>query len=75
VRPFGLHKGAIVPTALSEAPDGALVLAMGDDRTDEDLFSVLPEDSVSIHVGPKTSVARLRVEDPAQARAFLRSLV
>jgi trehalose 6-phosphate synthase/phosphatase len=42
VRPFGLHKGAVVPAALEDAVDGTLVLALGDDRTDEDMFAVLP---------------------------------
>jgi trehalose 6-phosphate synthase/phosphatase len=49
-------------------------MAVGDDRTDEDLFRVLPEGSITIHVGPKPSVAALRVEDQTAVRAFLKRL-
>jgi trehalose 6-phosphate synthase/phosphatase len=75
VRPFGLHKGVIVSDALANAPEGTVVLAVGDDRTDEDLFRVLPESSIVIHVGmKKPSVAQLRLADQAAVRAFLKKL-
>jgi trehalose 6-phosphate synthase/phosphatase len=75
VRPFGLHKGVVVPDVLERAEQGTLVLALGDDRTDEDLFSVLPKESVTLHVGPRASIAGLRIEGPEQARAFLARLL
>jgi trehalose 6-phosphate synthase/phosphatase len=75
VRPFGLHKGVVVPAAIEDALEGTLVLALGDDRTDEDMFAVLPKDSVALHVGARPSVAALRVDNPAQARAFLARLL
>jgi trehalose 6-phosphate synthase/phosphatase len=53
----------------------ALVVAVGDDRTDEDLFAALPESGISIHVGPSASRARYRVEGVARARELLRALI
>jgi trehalose 6-phosphate synthase/phosphatase len=71
VRPHGIHKGLVVSQVLSSAPPGTLLLAMGDDRTDEDLFAALPEGSLSVHVGPAESRAALRIADVRAARAFL----
>jgi trehalose 6-phosphate synthase/phosphatase len=75
VRPHGLHKGRIIPPIAATAPAGSLLTAMGDDRTDEDLFAALPHDAVAIHVGPGHSTAALRLRDVPAARAFLRSLL
>ncbi len=74
VRPHGVHKGLVLSTVLEDVEKGALVLAIGDDRTDEDLFARLPPDSVSIHVGPNESRAELYLPDPTAVRAFLRAI-
>jgi trehalose-6-phosphatase len=50
------------------------VLAMGDDRTDEDLFAALPPDSISVKVGPGPTQARFRIDGVPAARALLQSL-
>jgi trehalose 6-phosphate synthase/phosphatase len=75
VRPTGVHKGLIVADVLRHASPGSVILALGDDRTDEDLFSALPPGSIAVHVGPRESVAPVRLPDVATARAFLRDLV
>lgn len=75
VRPHGVHKGLIVDRALAREDDPrAVVLAMGDDRTDEDLFAAMPEDGVSVHVGPSASRAAVRLANPASARRMLDSI-
>jgi trehalose 6-phosphate synthase/phosphatase len=74
VRPSGIHKGLIVGDVLRHAVPGCLILALGDDRTDEDLFTALPPGSIAIHVGPRESLAPVRLPDVATARAFLRDL-
>ncbi len=51
------------------------MVAMGDDRTDEELFTALPPESVSIVVGERPSRARYRVRDAWEARAFLGKLL
>ena len=39
LRPCGVNKGTIVPPLVAAMPAEALIVALGDDRTDEDLFS------------------------------------
>ncbi len=75
IRLQGLHKGKIVSPALADAPPGCAVLAMGDDRTDEDLFAALPPGGFAIHIGPTSSRATYRLKDPAAARGLLRELL
>ncbi len=75
VRAMGVNKGIVVPRLLSESPPEALVVAMGDDRNDEDLFAALAGRGISIHVGEGTSQAGLRVKNIAGARRLLASLL
>jgi trehalose 6-phosphate synthase/phosphatase len=75
VRPRGVNKGVLVAPLLEGAPAHTLVVAMGDDCTDEDLFAALPPGAVSIHVGPDPSRAQFRVADVASARQLLAALV
>ncbi|MEO2006501.1 MAG: hypothetical protein ABGY41_20660, partial [Candidatus Poribacteria bacterium] len=58
-----------------EAPPGALVVAMGDDRTDEELFAALDGKGTAIHVGGGTSRAEIRVTNVEAARALLSTLL
>ena len=74
VRPHGVHKGLIVDR-LKATAEGARMVALGDDKTDEDLFAALPGDGVAIHVGPKPSRAQYRVLDAVAARKLLWALV
>jgi len=75
LRPHGLHKGLVVERALQDARTDARVVALGDDRTDEDLFAALPEGALAIHVGPTQSRAPWRLASVETARAFLRHLL
>lgn len=75
VRPHGLHKGRVVEPIVAAVPPGSVVAAMGDDRTDEDLFAALPPEAVAIHVGPGHSATAIRLPDVAAARALLLSLL
>jgi trehalose 6-phosphate synthase/phosphatase len=71
VRPHGVNKGRAVQQVLAHAAPGTLLLAVGDDRTDEDTFAALPEGAIAIHVGPAPSRAALRLRDVASVRALL----
>ena len=51
------------------------MLAIGDDRTDEDLFAAVPADGITVRVGPGPTRARFRLESVAAVRSLLRSLV
>jgi trehalose 6-phosphate synthase/phosphatase len=75
VRPRGLHKGLVVARALARAAEGTAVVAIGDDRTDEDLFAALPPSALGIHVGGGVSRAVYRLPDPAAVRRWLRSFL
>jgi trehalose 6-phosphate synthase/phosphatase len=74
LRPHGLQKSRIVEMAVQAAPPDAMLLAMGDDSADEDLFAALPPRSVTIHVGATPSNAGLRVGQWSKARALLARL-
>jgi trehalose 6-phosphate synthase/phosphatase len=63
-------KGAVV-SRMEELWPADFRLAVGDDRTDEDLFERLSPDAWSIHVGEGPSLARFRVKDPFAVRALL----
>ena len=52
-----------------------MILAIGDDRTDEDLFAALPPEAITIRVGPGKTKARFRLESVPAVRALLPSLV
>jgi trehalose 6-phosphate synthase/phosphatase len=74
VRLRAVNKRAAVQLALADAPADTLALAIGDDRTDEDMFAALPESAISIRVGKGQSIAKLHLESPAQVLAFLQQL-
>ncbi len=75
LRPRGVNKGVIARRVATSAAPGALIAALGDDATDEDLFAALPPGAIAIHVGPRQSRAPIRLAGVAEARAFLRGLV
>jgi trehalose 6-phosphate synthase/phosphatase len=74
VRPHGVDKGTLAKKLVREAGAGARVLALGDDRTDEDLFAALPDDAVRVHVGTGDTLACWRVADWRAARRWLAEL-
>jgi trehalose 6-phosphate synthase/phosphatase len=75
IRPAGIHKGLIVTRLLAETAPDALVVAVGDDVTDEDMFAAVPAPGLTVHVGPRTSNASLRLRDVAACRAFLQGIL
>jgi trehalose 6-phosphate synthase/phosphatase len=74
IRAHGINKGRIVPAIQARLP-GALIVAIGDDRTDEDLFAALPPEAVAVHVGTLNSRAGLRLTGVRQVRALLQQLL
>ncbi len=80
VRARGVNKGVYLEGVLAAAaPDPGIILAAGDDATDNDLFRVLPDGSIAIHVGGIRQGARRTpleheyvVESPAALRSALR---
>jgi len=74
IRQQGINKGIVIPE-LEKSTGAELILAIGDDRTDEDMFSALPANGVGIHVGLGRTHATYRLADPAAVMAFLRSIL
>jgi trehalose 6-phosphate synthase/phosphatase len=52
----------------------AFTLAIGDDATDEDMFSVVPSDAYSIKVGPGRTTAHYRLQTPSEVLHLLQRL-
>lgn len=75
VRLRTVNKGQIVSGVIALSQPSAQVLAIGDDRTDEDLFAALPEGGISIHVGAGASRAQYSLKGPAAVRRLLSDLL
>lgn len=71
LRAAGVDKGRYV-SSLDLA--GAFVLAIGDDRTDIEMYGALPPDAISVHVGDDGERNRYRVDAPTEVRALLDAL-
>ncbi|MGI5908611.1 MAG: bifunctional alpha,alpha-trehalose-phosphate synthase (UDP-forming)/trehalose-phosphatase [Christensenellales bacterium] len=55
--------------------DYGFILGVGDDRTDEDLFTALPEDAFTIKIGLENTAARYRLKSWQSTRALLQKLI
>jgi trehalose 6-phosphate synthase/phosphatase len=75
VRPRDANKGRVARDILTTVDEGEDVVAIGDDRTDEDLFAALPASALTIHVGGGVSRARYALPDSAAVRRFLQGFV
>ena len=76
VRASEANKGHFVRWLLHTHPlrDDEVIVAFGDDETDEEMFSALPENAITIKVGPGNTVARYRIESQRQLLPFLNRL-
>lgn len=74
-RPAGVHKGLVVTRLQQGLTRQDLVVALGDDTTDEDMFAALNPGHLGVHVGPRPTGARFRLKDVAASRAFLRGIL
>jgi hypothetical protein len=75
IRPHGVHKGRILPPLSPEREARTTIVAIGDDRTDEDLFTSLPPDAISVKVGPGATRVGFRLDSTSSVRALLQMLV
>jgi trehalose 6-phosphate synthase/phosphatase len=75
IKPVGINKGKAVMHWLEKKNKWDFILAMGDDWTDEDIFSVIPETAWNIKVGftPYTG-AKYFLESSEKARKLLKTL-
>lgn len=74
IKKAGINKGRAALRWLSKRnPD--FILALGDDRTDEDVFAVLPDKAYSFKVGLVPSKARFNLDSVKEVRLLLKELL
>jgi trehalose 6-phosphate synthase/phosphatase len=69
-----VHKGKAASHLLDRVPQADFVLAIGDDRTDEDIFSIIAPEQWTIKVGTGFSAARFSLSTPADVMELLLDL-
>ncbi len=74
IRSAGISKGRAVLNWLKKRK-WDFILAIGDDRTDEEMFATLPEYAYTIRVGIVPSRAKYNVPSPYDVRRLLKALV
>jgi trehalose 6-phosphate synthase/phosphatase len=74
VRYAWANKGEVAAHLAAGYRRKSFVLAIGDDRTDEDLFGRLPRSAWTIRVGTGSTSARFRVAGPRDVKRLLRRL-
>jgi trehalose 6-phosphate synthase/phosphatase len=75
VRAIEADKGVFAGAFLDARAQRSVAFAIGDDRTDEDLFTALRGRGVSIKVGPGPSAADFAIATQAQVLPFLTRLL
>ena len=73
IRNGGVSKGTATLYLLAKS-EYDFILALGDDWTDEDMFSALGDDAFSIHVGPNRSRARFVIRNTKEVIRLLEDL-
>jgi trehalose 6-phosphate synthase/phosphatase len=75
VRLRGVSKSVVAQRVAGEAGLTTAIVAIGDDRTDEDLFRALPASSITVAVGRPWTSARFHLGDHRAVRRILRWLI
>jgi trehalose 6-phosphate synthase/phosphatase len=75
VRLRGVSKGVVAQRVEAEIGPGTVIVAIGDDRTDEELFRALPPSSLTVAVGRTCTSATFHLDDYRAVRRILRLLV
>ena len=71
VKPVWAHKGEAFQRLLAACSEPDFLFAVGDDRTDEDLFEHMQSEAWTIHVGPGPTRAAFVVPDFESVRTVL----
>jgi trehalose 6-phosphate synthase/phosphatase len=75
VRLRGVSKSLVAQHVREEIGPDAVIVAVGDDRTDEELFRALPPSSITVAVGRGAASATFHLDDFRAVRRVLRSLL
>lgn len=73
IRVAGIDKGVAAKRIVEESP-AEFVLAIGDDKTDEDMFQALAEKAITIKVGSGHSVAQHCIHNQLEVIRLLEDL-
>jgi trehalose 6-phosphate synthase/phosphatase len=73
VKHAGVTKGKATLNWL-QMDDWDFILAIGDDKTDEDMFRVLPSEAFSVKIGMENSEAKYHLVNTLEVRDFLTQL-
>lgn len=74
VKPKRMNKG-VIATEMAASEDWDFIMAIGDDYTDEDMFTALPANAYSVKVGRQATDARFQVADVDEVLKLIRSLL
>ncbi len=74
VKGVGYDKGSVATGLLGMAAYD-FILAIGDDKTDEDLFKVLPGDAITIKIGLSGSLAKFNLKDQREVSRLMDRLL
>ena len=75
VRPQNVDKASATRELIEASGKAAVAVAIGDDRSDEELFRTLGANAYTFCAGPGPTHARFRLDGPAQVRALLREFM
>lgn len=73
IRKTGIDKGSVAHQLAERCPYD-FVLAIGDDKTDEDMFLQLPEDAFTVKVGPGQTAAKYFITRQAEVMRLLEKM-
>ena len=74
VKKSGYDKGSVALRLLGGGTYD-FILAIGDDKTDEDLFRALPPEALTLKVGVAASLAKYNLKDPEQVAHLMDRLL
>lgn len=74
IRQMGINKGRVIMNAIAALTPGTSIVAIGDDLSDEDMFSAVPPEGFTVVVGDAPSKAQYRVRGPVEVRRLLETL-
>jgi trehalose 6-phosphate synthase/phosphatase len=75
IRVRGVNKGIVGARVADRHAQAGCVIAVGDDKTDEELFRSMPDSSITVSVGSGNTSAKFKVAQPDDVRELLRSLI
>lgn len=74
IKSIAYNKGSMASRLLSELKC-QFIMAIGDDKTDEDVFSAMPENAYTIKVGTSSSIAKFYLKQQEHLYILFKSLL